>query len=172
MYAEIFSKGSTVEKLDNFRSQKDSMLISDCITIRVKGKSYNINLIVEHIDVKTSFAVYDCKIVMTDLKKCFKGTFTDVLDGRPLNEVPPKEVPNISLPAYQFLLFFLISLENEVEFAESNGKELKEGDIIKLEYPITFNAQTSFDTDYEWGGNQYGDTSIFYVTSYKIKWIW
>ena len=43
-----------------------------------------------------------------------------------------------------------------------------EKDIVYLEVPITVHAKTSNDMNYEWSGNQYGDTSTFYIVGYQL----
>lgn len=166
MYSEQLSSGSTVAKFDYFISQKDSMLITNDIVIIINNKRYFINLIIEHVECDAQLKSYKSKVTVSDLKKCFKVSFNDPLNGKPISNASPSELINISLPSYHFLLYFKLSLEQELL-----TREIKEKDIIQLHKPITINAQTSSDMDYEWDGNQYGDTSTFYVTSYKVKYI-
>lgn len=164
MYTENLSNGSTIKKFDYFRSQKDSMLITNDLKIRVNGLSYYINLIVEHIDKSKNIELCLNPITVSDLKRCFKIWFEDPLNGKPINEASYKELINISLPSYHFMLYFKLSLEQELLC-----HKLEQGDIVQLSKPITIHAQTSDDMDYEWDGNQYGDTYTFYITGYKIN---
>lgn len=162
MYSDRLSKGSTVDKFDYFVSRKEAWLVEDTISFKFGETNFCINIIFDNYSGNR----INCQITASDLKKCFKSSFSDPLNGQPLDKVHPDNIPNISLPTYQFLLHFYNSLKTNID------KGIKEGDIIILEKPITVHAQTSSDrTDYEWGGTQYGETSVFTITSYQVKYI-
>ncbi|MGN1193476.1 MAG: hypothetical protein ACI4S0_12485 [Dorea sp.] len=174
MYKQNIFRGKTVDIFDYFREQKDSMLIENFLIIDAHNYRCYINLIFEHCD--WNIKSYNSKIVISELKKCFGRTFIDVLDGRTLDEVAPIDVPSMSLPAYQFLLYLKNSLEKEIENAEEKKIDdieyaLKDK-IVTLDIPVRINAKTTANTDYSWGGNKYGDTSNFYITRYKINQLW
>lgn len=167
MYTQKISSGSTVKIFDKFFDQDDQMLIEDCIKINASNdKTYYLHLILDKGKQIKCRQYVSNPMAVSELKKCFKVRFNDPIADRNISELESKDLINISIPAYHFLLYFKNSLEKEL-----SNRELHTQDIIMLNKPITIHAQTSGDMYYEWDGNQYGDTSTVYVAGYKIKWI-
>ena len=162
MYKDSLLVGSTIKTFDNIRMKDEPMLISETLSFELCDETLcSINIIIDQRrKIKKWFS---SPLLASDLKNCFKlKHFNDPLHNTDFVNAECADLPNISIPAYHLMACLKASLETVI------ADKKAEKDIVYLEVPITVHAKTSNDMNYEWSGNQYGDTSTFYIVGYQI----
>ncbi len=179
MYAEYINYGaSTVEILDEYIASKEQYLkILDKFSVTdINLLQYDIQFVLSN-KIPIDQEIIETNITMTEFKKIYNRPLLLPMIGEYLefmkkDNLKRNHIPKISLPVYDFLLMFK-------RHFEKNKNNLEFGKLIKFDYPISINAQSSknrtgYGNEYFYDqliyeGTLYGETSEFPIVGYIVN---
>lgn len=163
----------TIAVLDEFdQSNEDYFKINDNFNFYYDNKKYFVNFIIgknlRYDDLKN---IVISNITLTEFKKIYKlplcydlESITNCLnhDSNILNLTT---IPKLSLPVFDFICTFKQNFTNHIN---THCTECNYNSIIRFDFPITINGQSSKNRQYHDGSCWYGETNTYPIIGYII----